>query len=172
MEPSQLAGKQPDRELKVREFARSEVFARTFRDGMELVDKTASYLDGDGREDAKALGRRESLAYASASMRVTTHLMQLASWLLVVRAVREGDMEIEAASEAKYRLPACNAASQEINLDGLPEALLSLIADAEGLYERLARIDADLFAERSAILAEVHDAAAQIRSLREAFGEG
>ena len=59
---------------------------------MDLVEETAAYLDGAGRQDSKLLSRSAALAYAAESMRLTTRLMQVASWLLVQRAVREGDM--------------------------------------------------------------------------------
>ncbi|HNR77466.1 MAG TPA: DUF1465 family protein, partial [Parvularculaceae bacterium] len=38
-------------------FVQSEVFARTFREGMSLVEETANYLDGEGREASKSLSR-------------------------------------------------------------------------------------------------------------------
>src|ERR1700743_1257450 len=90
----------------VQDFASSELFDRTFQEGMELVEETASYLDGAGRQDSKLLSRSAALAYAGESMRLTTRLMQVASWLLVQRAVREGDMNAEAALDASYRLGA------------------------------------------------------------------
>jgi len=72
----------------VLDFARSELFDRTFQEGMALVEETASYLDGPGRQESKSLERRLALGYAGESMRLTTRLMQVASWLLVQRAVR------------------------------------------------------------------------------------
>ncbi len=87
-------------------FARSELFDRTFKEGMDLVEETAAYLDGAGRQDSKLLSRSAALSYAAESMRLTTRLMQVASWLLVQRAVREGDMAAEAAQDASYRLAA------------------------------------------------------------------
>lgn len=74
-----------DRSRTVRDFARSELFDRTFREGMELVEETAAYLDGEGRRDSKMLSRAAALAYAAESMKLTTRLMQIASWLLVQR---------------------------------------------------------------------------------------
>src|ERR1700761_9188970 len=88
----------------IQDFARSELFERTFQEGMELVEETAGYLDGAGRQASKSLSRNAALAYASESMRLTTRLMQVASWLLVQRAVREGDMPPSAACEDRYRL--------------------------------------------------------------------
>src|SRR5882762_2194224 len=96
----------PWRSGVIQDFARSELFERTFQEGMELVEETAAYLDGGGRQDSKLLSRAAALAYASESMRLTTRLMQVASWLLVQRAVREGDMAPGAACEDRYRLTA------------------------------------------------------------------
>ncbi len=50
---------------------------------MTLVEETADYLDGDGRHAARELPRPASIVYATESMRLTTRLMQLASWLLL-----------------------------------------------------------------------------------------
>jgi len=82
------------------EFARSEVFARTFKEGMALVEEAAAYLAGPGRTVSKRLPRAAALAYAGESMRLTTRLMQVASWLLVQRAMRDGEIPVaEAASD-------------------------------------------------------------------------
>src|SRR6201987_1780339 len=79
--------------------ASSQVFAILFRDGMALVEETASYLDGVGRTESKRLERSAALVYATESMRLTTRLMQLASWLLLHRAVKEGEMTLAQASK-------------------------------------------------------------------------
>ena len=105
----------------IQDFARSELFQRTFQEGMDLVEETAGYLDGAGRQASKLLSRNAALAYAAESMRLTTRLMQVASWLLVQRAVREGDMPPDAACEDRYRLAAeevCRTAGDAA--DGLP----------------------------------------------------
>src|SRR3990167_8068920 len=108
-------------------FVQSEVFARTFREGMSLVEETANYLDGEGREASKSLSRSAALSYAGASMRLTTQLMQIASWLLVLRAVREGDMAVNEAAESKYRLSSRESASADLLSGELPNKLLVLI---------------------------------------------
>src|ERR1700743_3985680 len=86
----------------------SAAFSTLFREGMDLVEETAAYLDGVGRTEAKALDRSASLTYATESMRLTTRLMQLASWLLLHRAAKEGEMTLAQASKEKrhVRLPA------------------------------------------------------------------
>src|SRR5436305_11851479 len=83
--------------------ANSQVFADLFRDGMALVEETASYLDGPGRKESKKLERMSALAYATESMRLTTRLMQLAPWLLLHRAVKEGQMLLPHPNKAKAK---------------------------------------------------------------------
>ncbi len=150
-------------------FVKSEVFARTFREGMGLVEETANYLDGEGREASKSLSRSAALSYAGASMRLTTQLMQIASWLLVLRAVREGDMSVEEASDAKYRIAGREPQQADILNGELPNRLLTLIEGSSQLYDRITRLDHDLF--RAAPSGAVpRDAAAQQRALLDAFG--
>src|SRR5262245_61118257 len=77
--------------------ANSDAFKGMFREGMALVEETATYLDGPGRRESQVLSRATALAYATESMRLTTRLMQLASWLLLQRAVNEGDLTADQA---------------------------------------------------------------------------
>src|SRR6201986_5303794 len=84
--------------------ANSAAFQALFRDGMDLVEETAAYLDGAGRIEAKTLERSVGLTYATESMRLTTRLMQLASWLLLHRAVREGEMTLGQANREKTKV--------------------------------------------------------------------
>src|SRR3954469_10688530 len=108
----------------IQDFAKSELFQRTFQEGMDLVEETASYLDGSGRQASKLLSRNAALAYAAESMRLTTRLMQVASWLLVQRAVREGDMPPTAACEERYRLTGEEVCRATGEAEGLPGELL------------------------------------------------
>src|SRR5215203_3334430 len=95
---------------------------------MNLVEETAAYLDGAGRKDAKSLDRNESLTYATERMRLTTRLMQLASWLLLHRAVKEGEMSLAQANreKTKVKLSLGDRAGDD-TMGLLPEALRELI---------------------------------------------
>ncbi len=139
----------PDwRDDVIQDFARSELFERTFQEGMELVEETASYLDGEGRQESKLLSRNAALAYAAESMRLTTRLMQVASWLLVQRAVREGDMAPAAACEDRYRLNADEVSRAEDAAQAeLPRGLTALADRAERLYDRVRHLDRRMYVE-------------------------
>jgi regulator of CtrA degradation len=161
----------PWRDEVIQDFARSELFQRTFQEGMDLVEETAAYLDGSGRQSSKLLSRNAALAYASESMRLTTRLMQVASWLLVQRAVREGDMAPDAACEDRYRLSAedvCRASGETAGED-LPSELLVLLDRSERLYERVRHLDRRMYVEH-AVNAEAHPVLAQHDRLKNAFG--
>lgn len=137
------------RSLSRKSFATSALFDRTFDEGMGLVEECARYLDGRGRDESRALPRKAALVYAGESMRVTTRLMQAASWLLIQRAVQEGDMSAEDASSERYRLGAREIClgKREDGIDELPRKLLDLLERSESLYRRIARFDDILFGE-------------------------
>ena len=133
-------------ELTPQSFAGSALFERTFDEGMALVEETARYLDGKGRTESHDLPRKTAMLYAGESMRVTTRLMQAASWLLVQRAVHEGDMEADAASTDRYRLGSkeiCLGAAADVEC--LPDMLRDLLIRSDNLYRRIARLDDVLF---------------------------
>ncbi len=154
----------------VRDFAASELFDRTFQEGMALVEETAAYLDGAGRHESKQLARKAALSYASESMRLTTRLMQLASWLLVQRAVREGQMAAEEACRDRYRLTEdLFRASPAEHLEQLPAGLLRLLERASKLYERVLHLDRRMYLDPAAD-AENHPVRSQMDRLTAAFG--
>ncbi len=127
-------------------FGGSALFQRTYREGMSLVEEAATYLDGPGRDQAKDLPRTTALAYATESMRLTTRLMQVAAWLLVQKAVNEGDMSESEALAEKYELGGREIArSKRIGgADMLPDALKDLIVRSENIYRRIDRLDAQM----------------------------
>jgi regulator of CtrA degradation len=124
-------------------FAESELFMKIFAEGMALVEETAAYLDGEGREESKTLGRPVALAYATESMRLTTRLMQLASWLLLQRAVAQGEVAPEEARKNANKIPLKppSGLPDRPNYEDLPEKLRDLIGRTDVIYSRIYRID-------------------------------
>lgn len=147
----------------VLDLAGVELFERTFREGMELVQEVSTYLDGAGRLEARRLNREAAADYASESMRLTTRLMQVASWLLVQRKVRDGETAPATAADPRYRLAEPVAGRRSPRL---PEALAELSQRADRLFERVSRMDRQLYVETEA---PVNPVASQIDRLRSAF---
>ncbi|MBO0346939.1 DUF1465 family protein [Roseibium limicola] len=154
--------------------AASDNFQSLFQEGMALVEETALYLDGEGRAESKLLGRPTSLAYATESMRLTTRLMQLASWLLLQRAVNEGEMSKEQAGSEKnrVRLDKLSSATESVVWDDLPESLRALITRSIRLQKRVVHLDKMLYAVEEEVLdAQGNPVVAQLNQLRAAFGQ-
>lgn len=114
-----------------------------YREGMVLIEEVASYLDGDGRAESRVLPREASFLYATESMRLTTRLMQLASWLLLQRAVNEGELTAENArtEKEKVRFSATPTDRGGPGYGDLPARLLDFIAKGDRLFDRVQQFD-------------------------------
>lgn len=128
-------------------FAQSGRFKEMFRDGMTLVEECANYLDGDGRVAAKELRRQTAMLYGSESMRLTTRLMQLASWLLLQRAVSDGEMTRQQLLEEKQkiRLESLPNSTQGPGWDELPEPFIDLVTRSQALQNRIIVLDQEIY---------------------------
>ena len=124
-------------------FTASEQFEKVFKEGMALVEETANYLDGPGRQDARQLDRHGAVAYATESMRLTTRLMQLASWLLLQRAIGAGEMSPEEARREKHRISLTDIGrGNSLNgADQLPAGLTDIIERSLALHQRVMKLD-------------------------------
>jgi regulator of CtrA degradation len=148
----------------------SAAFGVLFREGMDLVEETAAYLDGAGRNEAKALDRAVSLTYATESMRLTTRLMQLASWLLLHRAVKEGEMTLSQANreKTKVKLSASDPGPVDL-LEKLPQQLQDLISRSMALQTRVRRLDNSIHAVPTDQMAIGNPLVPQLNRLKAAF---
>lgn len=126
--------------------AEDAAFKKLFESGMTLIEETAAYLDGAGRTQSRHLSQTGTMAYASESMRLTTRLMQLASWLLLQRAMNEGDMESAYARDekAKIRLGGLPTIMSGPGWEDLPVDLQDLILRSFRLEDQVRHLDEGL----------------------------
>jgi regulator of CtrA degradation len=144
-----------------------------YREGMALIEDVAAYLDGDGRSESRDLARETSFVYATESMRLTTRLMQLASWLLLQRAVNEGELTAENARSEKEKVKFSATPSDRggPGFAALPERLREFITKGDRLFERVQQFDK---LERGAMPdyteVNINGIADQLSRLKAAFG--
>jgi regulator of CtrA degradation len=155
-------------------FSSSDQFEKTFKEGMGLVEETANYLDGQGRADSRALERSGAIAYATESMRLTTRLMQLASWLLLQRAITTGEVTRDDATREKSRvnLAEIGKGHELPGGDKMPEGLVDLVDKSLRLHERILLLDKMLQAGVAEEPANENPVAHQMNRLNAAFGRG
>jgi regulator of CtrA degradation len=153
-------------------FQETEQFEKIFKEGMGLVEETANYLDGQGRADSRALDRPATIAYATESMRLTTRLMQLASWLLLQRAIGAGEVTEQDASREKSRvsLGDIGEGNKIPGSENLPEGLVELVARSLRLHERILVIDQMIVGKAEVAAANENPVAMQMDQLARAFG--
>src|SRR3984893_10840457 len=136
----------------IHRLASSGAFKDLFREGMTLVEEAAAYLDGPGRAESSALPRPTALAYSTESMRLTTRLMQVASWLLLQRAVNEGELT---SSEAQAERVRVKLSREEYGyrpeiFEQLPPRLRDLIGISLRLQARIIHLDLLIYKSRDA----------------------
>ena len=154
-------------------YAYSDNFKKLFSEGMLLVEESASFLDGPGRQAVNKLDRATSVLYGTESMRLTTRLMQLASWLLLQRAANEGEMSVEQILEEKEKVKLENLpqANNELDQFDLPPKFNELVQSSIKLQNRILRLDSELYGNKSPEdNADINPVNDQIELLSTAFG--
>lgn len=148
-------------------------FDLLYREGMSLIEEVAAYLDGEGRADSQSLSREASFVYATESMRLTTRLMQIASWLLLQRAVNEGELSADQAltEKAKVKFSALPSDRGGPGWDQLPARMYGFIEKGDRLFSRVVKFDRIERGEEKPDPNGENAVAAQMNMLRAAFGK-
>jgi regulator of CtrA degradation len=161
--------------------AERRIFSNSFKplydEGMTLVEEAAEYLDGQGRVEAKKMSPIAATLYAAESMRLTTRLMQVASWLLLQRAANSGEMTRDqvASEKGKVRLDTASAREDAPGWDDLPDAFRSLVRRSLSLQTVVRRVDEEIYGGQPAETTQrrpVNPVSDQIVLLKTAFGRG
>ncbi|OYW32107.1 MAG: hypothetical protein B7Z45_09675 [Azorhizobium sp. 12-66-6] len=98
---------------------------------MALLGRVSSYLSGPGRADVALLEREAQLAYHAETRALTTLLLQIAAWLLMERAVAEGEMTLDMVQLQVGRTDL--RAQPPVPSDFHPATLRALRGEAEAL---------------------------------------
>ena len=118
-------------------------FGRTYDEALDLVRQTRDYLRDSGSYECSLLDTVAGLAYSAETSRITARLTNLMAWLLLQRAVYQGEISSDEARREAPELgrikvclePAC------IETDRLPARLASLLERSDRLYRRITRLD-------------------------------
>lgn len=157
-------------------FQASEQFDRVFSEGMALVERSAAYLDGEGRRESKGLPGQITVLYATESMRLTTRLLELASWLLIRRALKEGEITPQEAEtkRARVKLQTLGRPAHTKGFSELPQGLRDLIEASFMLHDRIVQLDRAMVPVKESTEDDmpVNPVATQINTLEQAFATG
>jgi len=157
-------------------FQSSEQFNLIFKEGMALVERTANYLDGPGRRDAKDLAPATTVLYATESMRLTTRLLDIASWLLIRRALKQGEITANEARAKRQsvKLQTLGRPAHTKGFDDLPLNLRALISESFEMLDRVLMLDRAMTlnaTSASQASPDVNPVGIQLGQLHAAFGQ-
>lgn len=120
-----------------------------YTEAMLLADEARAYFDHEGQAERETLDPLTRVAYSCESLRVTTRLMHVVSWLLVRKAIQAGEMsEAEANAPDRHLGRAADLLEDRTLHAELPTRSRSLAAASRDLYGRVSRLDQQLRAEQ------------------------
>ncbi len=154
-------------------FQSSQQFDAVFKEGMALVERTATYLDGAGRRDAKNLAPQITVLYATESMRLTTRLLDIASWLLIRRALKQGEIDESEArlKRQRVKLQAFGRPGHTTGFADLPLELRGLIDESFTMLDRVVQLDKAMSPSHANVTAATaNPVGAQILQLSQLLG--
>lgn len=122
-------------------------------EAMTLADAARAYFDEEGASERVGLDPVSRVAFSCESLKVTTRLMHVVSWLLVRKAIQAGELSEADAMAPERRLGRASEAPVEedpLRLARMPARARALIDGTRELYERVRRFDAQLDAVATA----------------------
>lgn len=147
-------------------------FNRLYEETMALIEKTAAYIDSEGRIVARSLSAEVSALYAKEAMYLSTRLMQIASQLLLLRAEREGELSSEQIKKEiiKISLHTPTLELETSHWDELPEIFRQFVAHSLRLEARIQYLRTGGETAASCDLEDENPVGKQIELLKMAFG--
>ena len=119
------------------------LIVRTYDEALALTREVRDYIASQAPADKAALDHDTQLLASCEEMRVTARLTQVMAWLMLQRAVQDGEVAREDAAKPENRLGGQATCLGEPAVDpaDLPERLTDLLARSRSLYERIQRLD-------------------------------
>ena len=114
-------------------------------DALVMADEARSYFDRDRKVVGRA-GPVQRLSFTCESLKVTTRLMHVISWLMAQKAWQRGEITREGLKDPKYHLGRA-APTDERDVSSMPVEARELVRDSQALYERVQRLQKQLLME-------------------------
>ncbi len=117
---------------------------RTFDETMRLLEEARDYSMHDWKEDVCGLPNDESMRVTGERMRLTARLSEIMAWVMVHKAVADGEMTAKQAQSGQYHLSAhdiCLADNRGSKPDSFPERLGGMLDRSRELYSRVIKMD-------------------------------
>jgi regulator of CtrA degradation len=120
-----------------------KVIDTLYHEAMSLAEDARDYFDHVGQWDRKRLQPMDRVLFSCESLKVTTRLMHVISWLLVRKAVLAGEMTMGDALAPDRRLGRATKSTEQDSprIKTLPPMAQRLIAKSQDIYIRIKRLE-------------------------------
>jgi regulator of CtrA degradation len=147
---------------------RSNSFSTLYRSVMKYVEDLAYFLDKDGRAQAKLLPPAVARDYAALTRQLTAGALRIASAMLTLRSVRDGDVSFTTGmADIRKQQMTESPTGFTGSLDGLPQGILDLAISCDALRLEVVRLVDSAGSEGRSGINPVHAALGRIGT---AFG--
>ncbi len=123
--------------------AETAVFTRNYDETLDLIVEARNYMVYMRPQNRSTGVPGQDLRASCEALRVTSRLTQVMAWLMLQRAVCDGEISASEACEEGNRLSGHSVCldSAAANDDGLPPGLRSLLRRSLELYQRISRLE-------------------------------
>jgi regulator of CtrA degradation len=120
---------------------RSNSFITLYRRVMKHVEDLAYFLDKDGRAQSKLLSPAAARDYAALSRQLTAGALRIASAMLTLRSVRDGDVSFTSGmADIRKQQMTESPGGFTGSLEGLPQGILDLAIGCDTLRLEVVRL--------------------------------
>ncbi|KKJ76272.1 hypothetical protein WH95_13700 [Kiloniella litopenaei] len=117
----------------------------TYQEALSLTKEARDYLANRASNRHPWLKPEDRLQICCESMRLTTRLTQVVAWLLMQRAVLNGEVSLDEARKPDNRISGQGVCEPSDKLpDGADPRMVDLMGRSHQLYMRVARLDSQL----------------------------
>ena len=131
---------------------------KSYREALSLTRTSRDYYNSKGRIDKMKLSFDQSLAYTMAMSTITAKLTSSLGWLLVCKALENGEVSFHEINPDVYKLQQFDtlASYDDPRYTTLPENVQDMLKKSHFLYERMQRMEKSIIGSLESSTATVH----------------
>mgnify|MGYP001208243055 CR=1 FL=1 len=125
---------------------------KTYDDTVKLLNLSKEYFSTRGKQDRMMMPGSARLAYTLVMSNITIKLTSALSWLMVMRAIENGEIDIASVDEDKLHLNKLDehVFDEERYYGYLPEIMAQISKESTKLYKRVERLEKTMWSNHQA----------------------
>ncbi len=124
---------------------------KSYDETVTLLTMSRDYFEQRGRIDKMHLNGEESIIYTLAMSTITTQLTSAMGWLMMCRALQNGEIKIDDLKSDDFRMPDFQLTYEEGDscFDGLNQPVKEMLKRSSAIYNRIKRMETSIYEKLS-----------------------